>query len=326
MPAPRIAVFQDLDADASGASIIGEVHAAILKAFQCEGVITNGSVRDIPAVSRMEFPMFARAASVSHAYMHIVDFGTPVEIFGLPVKSGDLDLSRGLVLTAEFKPYQEVDVMAKVSGYIKEINVDVGDRVKQGQLLATLEIPEMTDDLRRADAAVVRAKAEVTRAQDEQRRAESVHSIAHLSFQRLSTVAEKKPGLVAQQEIDEAQSRDLVTEAQVAAAKSALVAAQEQVNVNSADTQKVLAIPAIAVDRDNSDAQPGAAQTGQVLVVTPNNCVERRKVTLGIESSNNIEIRSGLNEGDSVVLTGRSTLRPGQEVRPKVTSMAAPPL
>lgn len=90
LPVPRIAVFQDLEADASGASIIGEVHAAILKAFLCEGVITNGSVRDIPAVGRMEFPMFARAASVSHAYMHIVDFGTPVEIFGLPVKSGDL--------------------------------------------------------------------------------------------------------------------------------------------------------------------------------------------------------------------------------------------
>jgi len=97
----------------------------------------------------------------------------------------------------------------------------------------------MADDLRRADAAVVRAKAEVTRAQDEQRRAESVHNIARLSFQRLSTVADKKPGLVAQQEIDEAQSRDLVTEAQVAAAKSALAAAEEQVNVNSADTQKV---------------------------------------------------------------------------------------
>ena len=136
------------------------------------------------------------------------------------------DLSHGLVLTAEFKPFQEVDVMAKVAGFVKQINVDVGDRVTQGQLLATLEIPEMADDLRRANAAVVRARAEVTRAQDEQRRAESVHGIAHLSFQRISTVAEKKPGLVAQQEIDEAQSRDLVTEAQVAATKSALAAAR----------------------------------------------------------------------------------------------------
>ena len=69
-------------------------------------------------------------------------------------KASTEDLSHGLVLTAEFKPFQEVDVMAKVAGYVKQINVDVGDRVKQGQLLATLEIPEMADDLKRADAAV----------------------------------------------------------------------------------------------------------------------------------------------------------------------------
>jgi 4-hydroxy-4-methyl-2-oxoglutarate aldolase len=90
LPVPRIMVIQDLDAAAGGASIVGEVHAAILKAFHCEGVITNGAVRDIPAVSRMEFPMFAAAVSVSHAYMHIVDFGAPVEIFGLTVQAGDL--------------------------------------------------------------------------------------------------------------------------------------------------------------------------------------------------------------------------------------------
>ena len=109
-------------------------------------------------------------------------------------KASTEDLSHGLVLTAEFKPYQEVDVMAKVAGYIKKINVDVGDRVHQGQLLAILEIPEMGDDLTRADAATVRARAEVARARDELHRAETAHNIAHLSFQRLSAVAEKKPG------------------------------------------------------------------------------------------------------------------------------------
>lgn len=90
LPIPRIAVIQDLDVNAVGASTVGEVHAAILKAFHCEGVITNGAVRDIPAVSRMQFPMFAAAVSVSHAYMHIVDYGAPVEVFGLPIRSGDL--------------------------------------------------------------------------------------------------------------------------------------------------------------------------------------------------------------------------------------------
>jgi regulator of RNase E activity RraA len=90
LPAPRIAVFQDLDAAAGEASAVGEVHAAILQALQCAGVITNGAVRDIPGVRRMHFPMFAPAVSVSHAYRHVVDFGAPVEIFGLSIRSGDL--------------------------------------------------------------------------------------------------------------------------------------------------------------------------------------------------------------------------------------------
>ena len=89
LPVPRIAVIQDLDSP-SGASTVGEVHAAILKALHCEGMITNGAVRDIPGVLRMQFPMFASAVSVSHAYMHIVEFGRTVERFGLPVRSGDL--------------------------------------------------------------------------------------------------------------------------------------------------------------------------------------------------------------------------------------------
>ena len=90
LPVPRIAVIQNLDSATGGASIIGEVHAAILEALQCEGLITNGAVRDIPGVSRMQFPMFASAVSVSHSYMHIVEFGAPVELFGLKVRSGDL--------------------------------------------------------------------------------------------------------------------------------------------------------------------------------------------------------------------------------------------
>ena len=90
LPAPRIAVIQNLDSVADGASTIGEVHAAILKAFDCEGLITNGAVRDVPGVRRMQFPMFASAVSVSHSYMHIVDFGAPIEIFGLKIRSGDL--------------------------------------------------------------------------------------------------------------------------------------------------------------------------------------------------------------------------------------------
>jgi regulator of RNase E activity RraA len=93
LPAPRIAVIQDLHAESGLGCVIGEVHAAVLKALQCQGAITNGTVRDIPAVARMPFPMFARAAAVSHAYSHIVDYGEPVRIFGLEVRPGDLLLA-----------------------------------------------------------------------------------------------------------------------------------------------------------------------------------------------------------------------------------------
>src|SRR5947209_10919486 len=103
--------------------------------------------------------------------------------------------------------------MAKVAGYVKKIPVDVGDHVREGQLLASLEVPELGDDIRRAGASVDRSDAEVARARDEIRRAESSHQITHLTFTRLSDVAKQRPGLIAQQEIDDAQSKDLVAEA-----------------------------------------------------------------------------------------------------------------
>jgi RND family efflux transporter MFP subunit len=154
-------------------------------------------------------------------------------------KAGTEDLSHDIVLTAEFKPFQEIDVMAKVAGYVKKINVDVGDHVQEGQLLALIEVPEMADDQARAQSILNRSQAEVARAKDELERAESAHKIAHLSFTRLSEVAKQRAGLVAQQEIDDAQSKDLQTEAQVNAAKSSIAAAEQQVQVSSADVQKL---------------------------------------------------------------------------------------
>ncbi len=149
------------------------------------------------------------------------------------------DMSRDLVLTGEFKPFQEIDVMAKVAGYIKKINVDIGDRVKQGQLLATLEIPEMADDLARSKANLERSVAESRRSQEEIQRAQSSHEMSHLAYSRLSRVLKDRPGLVAQQEVDDAHSRDLVGEAQVAAAKSSLSATEEQIKVAQAELDKV---------------------------------------------------------------------------------------
>jgi 4-hydroxy-4-methyl-2-oxoglutarate aldolase len=89
-PAPRIAVLEDLDNPAGAGSFIGEVHAEMLRALGCAAVVTNGSVRDLPAARKMGFPLFARSTTVSHAYVHLVDFGGPANILDLAIKPGDL--------------------------------------------------------------------------------------------------------------------------------------------------------------------------------------------------------------------------------------------
>jgi RND family efflux transporter MFP subunit len=154
------------------------------------------------------------------------------------VQATRIDLSTGLVLTAEFEPFQEVDVMAKISGFIKQIKVDIGDRVQEGQLLATLEIPEMQDDLTRAEASVDEANAELATARDELQRAESAHDMAHLSYSRVLDVSRKERGLVPQQDVDEAHSRDLVAEAQVSAAKSHITACEQRIRVSQAEQSR----------------------------------------------------------------------------------------
>jgi RND family efflux transporter MFP subunit len=360
-------------------------------------------------------------------------------------KASRQDLSRDLVLTGEFKPYQEIDVMAKVAGYIQRINVDIGDRVQQGQLLAVLEVPEMADDLARGRAALERSQAEVRRAQEEQQRAQSAHEMSHLSYTRLAGVMKDRPGLIAQQEVDDAHSRDLVAEAQVAAAKSTVSAAQEQVKVAQAELDKthtlhnytnvtapfagiitkryantgsmiqagissqtqtmpvvrlsqnnllrlILPVPesvvpqvrvgsAVAVrvpslkrsfpgrvartaervaldtrtmetevdvpnpnltlvpgmyaevnltieHQDSALAVPvaaigGTAQEPVAYVVSTDNRVEVRHIATGMQTATLAEVRSGLQDGDLVVIGNRSQLAEGQTVRPKITRLTA---
>jgi regulator of RNase E activity RraA len=90
LPKPRILVVQDADAKPGLGAFVGEIHAAIGLALDCVGCVTNGAVRDLPAVKAMGFQIFAGNASVSHAYAHIIDFSEPVEIGGLKIRSGDL--------------------------------------------------------------------------------------------------------------------------------------------------------------------------------------------------------------------------------------------
>jgi RND family efflux transporter MFP subunit len=152
----------------------------------------------------------------------------PVTIPTVPVATvGKATLANDLTLTAEFVPYQNVDVMAKVAGYVKTISVDIGDHVQQGQVLAVLEAPEIQSDVARAKAGVAGAEANIVTARAAVQRAEAAEGIAKLSYQRIQDVATKDKGLVPRQELDVAQSRQMEATAQLASALSSVEAAKE---------------------------------------------------------------------------------------------------
>ncbi|MBO0859694.1 MAG: efflux RND transporter periplasmic adaptor subunit [Chloracidobacterium sp.] len=157
------------------------------------------------------------------------------------------NLSQDLTLEAEFRPFQEIDLHAKVSGYVKEINVDIGDKVKEGQVIATLEIPEFKSELLQADAARKRSESDVIRAKSEVQRAQAVYEAAKLTYSRLSSVGKARPNLLAQQEIDDALARLQVSEAQLNSAKAAIAVAEEQAHVQLANEEKVKTLSSYSV-------------------------------------------------------------------------------
>jgi RND family efflux transporter MFP subunit len=155
------------------------------------------------------------------------------------VKVERVDLAQELKLSAEFRPYQEIDIHAKVPGYLKSISVDVGDRVKAGQLLATLEAPEWSEQLLHASAVEKRSELDVARAQGEVRRAEAARNLRKVSYERLAAVAKAKPDLIAQAEIEDAQGRLHEAEAQLSTAQAALASVEQQVRVAGASRGQV---------------------------------------------------------------------------------------
>jgi RND family efflux transporter MFP subunit len=154
-------------------------------------------------------------------------------------KAERADLSNELVLTAEFIPYQDVDVMAKVAGYVRAIRVDMGDHVREGELLATLEDPELQNEMAKAAAAAKAAQSDVISAQNDLSRAKAADEIAHLSYQRIQDVSHKEPGLVPQQDVDVAHSHDLEAQAQLSTAESTLQSAMERSAEASAESERL---------------------------------------------------------------------------------------
>jgi RND family efflux transporter MFP subunit len=135
------------------------------------------------------------------------------------------DLAQTVTLSAEFHPYQQVALHAKIAGYLQSIAVDVGDHVHEGQVLAQLDVPELKDDSEKATATLRASEQEVTRA-------EASYNEAHLACRRLQDVAKEHPKLVAEQDLETAQTKD-------ATAAGALAVAKQRVGEATAELNKV---------------------------------------------------------------------------------------
>jgi len=351
-----------------------------------------------------------------------------------------------ITLSGVFRPYQEVDVHAKVAGYIQHIYVDVGDKVRDNQTLAILEVPELSAQVAGAKADIRRSDDGIRRAEQDVKQAESTYAAYHAAYTRLKQASEARPGLIAEQELDDSMAHDHGAEAQVGSARAALAEAQSRLNMAKAtmdryasleaysritapfsgvvtkryadtgsliqagtasDTQSMpvvqlaewsrlrlvvpvpeSAVPTLHLGQDidvvvpalgrtfkgkvarfadslNEDTRtmhteidvenkndtlvegmyaettlqlvqrPNAliipiqalqrnGDTASVLVVQRDGVLQQRTVVLGTESANNIEVLSGISEGDQVVIGHASDFQSGERVVPKLISQSAP--
>jgi regulator of RNase E activity RraA len=134
-PRPSISVIQDIDGEHVGfGAFWGEVQTNVHKALGVLGVVTNGSVRDIPMVAK-GFQMLAGSIGPSHAFVRIEEFGTPVDVHGIAVKSGDLihaDQHGAVVVPAD-----KVDEMMKANEGLTE---------REARIIEAANAPDMTVD------------------------------------------------------------------------------------------------------------------------------------------------------------------------------------
>jgi RND family efflux transporter MFP subunit len=154
------------------------------------------------------------------------------------------NISHVLSLAGQFQPYQVIDVHAKVSGYVRHIYVDIGDRVRAGQTLAVLEVPELSAQYRGSQSEQRRSKEQINIAQHEIGRAEASHAALQANYGRLLQASRTQPGLIAEQELDDARAKADASQAQVEAARSTLSAARQQADVAQADMERYGALEA----------------------------------------------------------------------------------
>jgi len=121
---PKVMVVQDLDPEPVG-SFWGEVNANVHRALGCIGTVTHGGVRDLEEMEQTGFHAFASAVLVSHAYVHVVEFGEPVQIGSLTVRPGDVihaDRHGALVIPTEI-----ARDLPRIAGEIERLEREIID-------------------------------------------------------------------------------------------------------------------------------------------------------------------------------------------------------
>ena len=154
------------------------------------------------------------------------------------VKVTRQDIADRLEIASEFQPFQEISVYAKVSGYIQKLNIDWGTHVRQGDVLAVLEIPEMEQQIQLDEATLKRNEHDLARAREDGNRAQSAYNVAHLTYTRLADVQKARPELVAQQDVDVALGKDQEAGAAFSAAKAGISGAEQAVIAARASLEK----------------------------------------------------------------------------------------
>ena len=151
-------------------------------------------------------------------------------------------LANQLTVAGEFLPFEEVELHAKVAGYVRKMNVDIGDRVHAGEVLATLDVPELNAQVVGATAGVAQSQEQIARSRSEVSRAQADYIAIHASSQRLEQASKAQPGLIAQQELDNAKAKDAASAAAVDAAKSALAATEQALGISRAQQTQVISM------------------------------------------------------------------------------------
>lgn len=150
------------------------------------------------------------------------DSTNPVQVDVEVVKPIRQNLMRQIVTPASFEAFRKTTVYSKVSGYLEWIRVDIGDRVRKGQVIAQIEIPEMHDDYREAEAQLAVVEADHDNAQAELESAQAEFELKEVTYKRLQAVREEEPDVLPQQTVDEARAEFQVSRAKVKVIESTM--------------------------------------------------------------------------------------------------------